>query len=55
MKYCLKGASFSLEEELFLDIYEILMGISLTTLLAAFEDWIKRLIFMAAYEDHYYS
>jgi hypothetical protein len=23
-------------------------------LLAAFEDWMKRLIWMAAHEDHYY-
>jgi hypothetical protein len=44
MKYCLKRVSFSSGEKILLEIYEISRRITSVTLLAAFEDWMKRLI-----------
>jgi hypothetical protein len=51
-KHCLKGSFFSSEEELLLEIQNVLRGKSLAMLLAVFEDWMERLVWVAAYEDH---
>jgi hypothetical protein len=55
MKHCLKGVSFCSKEELFLEIHVALRGISFATLLAAFEDWMERLVWLVIHECHYSS
>jgi hypothetical protein len=53
MKNCLEGVSFSSEKKFLFEIHEALRRISSVTLLISFDDWMKRLVWIARYKNYY--
>jgi hypothetical protein len=52
LKLSVKRFSFSSEQDVLLETYEGLRGISSAPLLAAFEGWMERFVCVAAHEAH---
>jgi hypothetical protein len=55
VKYCLRGQSFEMADELFLAIEAVLRGIEKRTLHAAFLDWMQRLRQYIKINDDYFK